>query len=243
MATSVGGVLATERFINTSHAIKKDVKVQLALDSPLQQDWFSKGCYNRPRRKPTQRMTAALKKDLEEMFQKGLQTNAKISAVKTVTYLTELRSPDGRLKYSFSANNPNGPPPDVNRVKQYFSTLSIKQKKGPVEKEEKVTIPMLEMKLQERLLPYSGLAVLKAILWFCDRVHITADEENEKEEEVDYLPWKGKQLEAEIARRELDIKTKKDQLIMLLELFDLFKEEQDTIICPWITASSDELYV
>ena len=151
LATKNGGVLSAGNFINTNHAVKRDLELQLVQDSSAEQDWFSKGCYNKPKRKPVQRMSQALKKDLEEMFQRGLQTNAKVSAIKAVAYLKELRSPDGRLKYSHNFNNVNGPPPDEKRVKQYFSSLSVKQKKGPLDKGEKApTIKALEALLDER---------------------------------------------------------------------------------------------
>jgi len=227
MATSVGGVLSTGRFVNTSNAIQKDLTIQLAEDSPLDQDWYAKGCYNRPKRKPIQRISGALKKDLEEIFEKGILTNNKLSALKAVTYLKEMRNPDGRLKYSFNPTNPNGPPPDEIKVKQYFSNLSVKYRRGPVAKEKNMTSPQIEVALQERNLPHSPpLIVLRTILYLCDRLDIADDEQNEKENEeiVDYADWRAKELEAEIQRRGLTLGTRKERLQLLLHLYDTYNE-------------------
>jgi len=228
-ATSDGGVLCAGNFVNTSNAVKRDLELLLRVDSSSDQDWCGKGCYNKPKRKPSQRMTTALKKDLEDIFQEGLQTNMKLSAAKTVIRLQEMRNPDGRLKYSYNMNNPNGPPPNVNRVKSYFSNLNIKQKKGPVEKDGKEpSIPQLKEMLQERDLPHGPeTLVLKTILWLCDRVNITETEDDDNDEIIDYSTWKKEKLKAEIHRRGLTVKTEKERLQLLLRLSDMYNEEED----------------
>jgi len=103
----------------------------------------------------------------------------------------------------------------------------VKYRRGPVAKEKNMTIPQIEVALQERNLPHSPpLIVLRTILYLCDRLDFADDEQNEKENEeiVDYADWRAKELEAEIQRRGLTLGTRKERLQLLLHLYDTYNE-------------------
>lgn len=225
-ATSVGGVLCSGNFINTSSAVKKGL--ELTMIDGVDEDWCRKGVYNRPARKAPERMTAALKDDLEIIFEEGQKTNKKLSALKVVDKLTDMRNPDGTLRYSYDPNNPNGRPPDVNKVKQFFSRLSAQQKKGPVEKEVQLKIPELKGALEERGLPIRPPSeVLKAILRLCDLLKINADEDDTDNDEIDYTAWKVVDLKAEIQRRGHTIETEKKKFQLLLHLYNIYNDTEE----------------
>ena len=88
-------------------------------------NWFERGCYNSVRR---MNKRASLLADLEYLFIAGLQRDNvekgganKYTPLEAVTYLLNLKLPDGRRKYSHDEENKNGPPPTLKYVKNWFS--------------------------------------------------------------------------------------------------------------------------
>ena len=232
MATESGGILSTGSFINRSVAMKKVLNLEeviLATDC----DWCQEGCYNRPKRKHVQRMTAALKLDLDTMFTKGLQTAAKISAQNAVIALQEMKTSEGKFKYTYNDSSHNGPPPEVSQVKSYFSGLSLRLRKGVPEKESKLLIKDIERILEERGLPHKSCEnhlLLQSILHHCDLLGIHEDSEcvvteGDNNGEIDYSCLKVKQLEAAISHRGFTEKTRKTRLELLLRLSNMVDEE------------------
>ena len=89
--------------------------------------WFKRGCYNTVRKKNV-RASKALLADLEYLFLAGLQRDNiekgganKYTPLEAVTFLLNLKLPDGRRKYSHDDDNKNGPPPTVKYVKSWFA--------------------------------------------------------------------------------------------------------------------------
>ena len=120
--------LATGAMINRCDATNvKGVKIRDGDQRIERENWFRKGCYNSVRRM-NKRATESLLADLEYLFLAGLQRDNiekgganKYTPLQALTYLLNLKMPDGRRKYSFASNNKNGPPPSIKYLKSWFS--------------------------------------------------------------------------------------------------------------------------
>lgn len=126
--------LATGAMTNRCDATDmKGMKIRDGNQEIEEEDWFKRGCYNSVRR-TKKRATKALVTDLEYLFLAGLQRGnlqkggaSKYTPLEALTYLLNLKTPDGRRKYSFAKDNKNGPPPSVKYLKTWFSNRAKKE--------------------------------------------------------------------------------------------------------------------
>ena len=126
--------LATGTMTNRCNAIDtKGVSIRDGNQTIENKDWFKKGCYNSVRRM-NKRATKVLLADLEYLFLVGLQRDnieksgaSKYTPWQALTYLLNLKMPDGRRKYSFDSENENGPPPSTKYLKSWFSRRARQQ--------------------------------------------------------------------------------------------------------------------
>ena len=133
--------LATGTMTNRCNATDtKGVHIRDGNQMIENKDWFKKGCYNSVRRM-NKRATKALLADLEYLFLVGLQRDnieksgaSKYTPWQALTYLLNLKMPDGRRKYSFDSENQNGPPPSIKYLKSWFSRRARQQELEVVEK-------------------------------------------------------------------------------------------------------------
>ena len=155
-----------------------EIETVLCDEAEGEQDWYSLGCYNKHGRKQPFMKTAALKADLERMYEYGLiHGKTKYTPSSALQELKAMRDPldPTRLKYSRRSGNVNGPIPTEEIIKQWFAIQSSNKKKAqqaslqPIQAGEitemeasnpiayaKMTIRDLKEILKNRKLPVSG---------------------------------------------------------------------------------------
>jgi len=215
------GALAAANFTNRSPAILKDLQlvlVPMALIPNLLA--FKDGCYNKPERKKSTRMTEALKKDLTEMFDEGERTKAKYSPEQAYEKLRNIKLDGGRSKYSHAPENINGPLPDESRIKSFFHQLKVKRAKPPKEDlgyASKSNIVLKAILTSRNLSNNTDTAsFLKQLFHLHDLVTPGAEELN-----YSSPSWNKDALEAELINRYgQELSKPKSRLIAMLKLSD-----------------------
>jgi hypothetical protein len=117
---------------------------KIAPKCSITQDWYSSGCY-RKRSKPQFRASPALKDDLETLFIQGFQIDGpkkgrnKYTPEQALATLKNLKTDDGRRKYSHVAGNRNGHLPTKQYIQGWFS-----RRKNKMAEDEKNRAKALE---------------------------------------------------------------------------------------------------
>jgi hypothetical protein len=227
MAIEEEGVISSGKFVNKSQAVARNLNLHLIAEETIEEEErieFSKGCYNRRQRKKGTKMLDSLKHDLRAMFNIGLANpSAKISATKALKLLEEMKTEDGRFKYSHNPMNLNGKLPSINQIAAFFSQEKNKRNKPSKDDEddgtyEKMKNEQLQNLLASRDLPNkpNQFLLLSTILIFHDML----DPDKIDDEQENYSSWTVNKLKTEIGNRPLDISKPKSQLITLLKLSD-----------------------
>jgi len=146
-----------------------EIETVLCDEAGDEQHWYAPGCYNKHARKQPFMKTAALKADLERMYEHGLiNGNSKYTPASALQELKATRDPSDptRLKYSRRIGNVNGPIPTEEIIKQWFSIQSSNKKKAQLLQAASQSDQTTNTEIPASLSAYTNMTVkaLKEIL-------------------------------------------------------------------------------